>query len=693
MQDDAPTAPSIDPSRMSAPAGTETRETDPLVQTWLDRVNAARKHWGKLRKRMRHNRKVVRGINDKVEPETPDWNEHRANLIQSTLTVVLSRVYAKNPEMSAEPVNKARDLRLFADTVTNVTQNMLEAAGLKKKAKATVRAAMTCSFGVAKVMYQRVTAGEADPIIRQRIQDSQDNIQRIEQLLAKVEDEAQRAQHETAKRELEEALAGLRAQSEVVAAEGLVIDRTPPDRLLVDPAVEDVWEYETADWMAEEIPMRRSKAQALFPGLDLKQATTHKVSGESAQGDAPRPVFGGGQGTTADDPLVMVIEVWSRADNRVFTLVDGCNKQFARAPYTPEKTGERWWPYFLLPFQSVDGEFVAQSLVDVLEKLQKEHNDTRDKFAELRRQYRPHYVASADLKDKSIQKKQMADLGEVVTIDTGGQPLNSVIQPGVNLQADPQMFDTSQIRNDWEMVSGLQDAARSIVVQPKTATEAAISDQSLAARVAEFRDQVEDWLTEIAQYASELCLLNMTPAQVETIMGAPTETAEPAPEDTTAALDAIAGGMPPPPPAVVPTYMWPGAGMPEASPETVFNLVAIKIRAGSTAAPNKLQAQENWNRALQLLMPMIDKIRQIEMAGGDATPERELVKETAARFDETIDVDRFLPPKPQPAPAAPALPGMGAPAMAAAPGGLPMPDPAAVPPGMPADAFPPAPLQ
>ena len=44
------------------------------------------------------------------------------------------------------------------------------------------------------------------------------------------------------------------------------------------------------------------------------------------------------------------------------------------------------------------------------------------------------------------------------------------------------------------------EAARSIVTKPKTATEASISDQSLGARVADFRDTVEEWLSEIAQY-------------------------------------------------------------------------------------------------------------------------------------------------------------------------------------------------
>jgi hypothetical protein len=638
-----PEPPSVPSAAMSAPAQAQP-ETDPLVTTWFNRIQAAEKHWSRMHQRMRHNRKLVRGIDDAVDPDQPGYNKQRANLIQSTLTVVLSKVYAKNPEMSAAPRNKAMDLRLFADTVSGVTQANLEDAKLKKKAKASVRAAMTCAFGIAKVQWQRDM--KTDPIILKRIEEAQDNIARIDSLLKDIEDEQYRCDHESKKRELEELLKSLNEAPEVLAAEGLVVDRVPSDRLLVDDAVEDIWEYESADWMVEKIPMRKSKAEGLFKDFDLSTATTYKVGETGKDHTERRQLYSGSSTGSAKDPMVMVFEAWSKVDNRIYTLVAGCTKQFARAPYTPQLCGERWWPYFILPFQSVDGEFSAQSLVDVLERLQQEHNETRDKFADLRRTIRPHFIINGDVKDKDITVRIHPELGEIVVVNTNGGPLKDNMQQAAQLQLDPAVFDTSPIRNDWEQVSGLQDAARSIVVQPKTATEASISDQSLAARVAEFRDQVEDWLTEIAQYASELSLLAMTPQMVETVMG---QNPQPTPED--------------PNPRSV--YFWPQ----QRTPDTVFNLIEMKIRAGSTAAPNKLQAQENWNKAMGLLIPMIEKIRAIDMAGGDSTPERELVKETAARFDETIDVERFLPSKPI-APVLPTMPGMTPPG---AQPGMPMP--------------------
>lgn len=636
---------------VSANLAATTDKDDPLVNTWFKRIDEAKKHWSRFHQRVDHNRTVVRGIDDEAEPNTSAYNKHRANLIQSTISVVLSRVYAKNPEMSGTPTNKSKNLKLFSDTVSKVTQTMLEDAKLKKKAKSTVRAAMTCSFGVVKVQYQRDL--RTDPLIQQRIQDTQDNIVRIEGLMKDIEDDAGGCDLEAQKRELEQALDALQATPEVVAAEGLVIDRVRTERLLVDPTVEDIWEYESADWLIEIVPMRKSKATGTFPDLEMDKATTYKVGeyAKLANDQTSRPsLYKNSDAGGADDPIIVAYECWNKADNTIYTLIDGIKGKFARKPYQPAKVGERWYPYFILPFQSVDGTFAAQSLVDVLERLQEEHNETRDKFAKVRKTIKPHYTVSGDVKEKDIKRMTVPDVGEFIVVDTGGQALNTMVQQGTQLTIDPALFDTTYIRSDWEMVSGLQEAARSVVSTPKTATEASISDQSLAARVSEFRDQVEDWLSEIAQFSSELCLLNMEPAQVEQIMGAP----EGEPDG-----------------AKNKTYEWPE----NRTPETVFNLIQMQIRAGSTAAPNKLQMQDSWAKALPVLQQMIGTIRQIDAAGGDSTAERELVRETAARFDETIDVDRFLPAKPLPPAPVPALPDLPGLSMSSQPmqGGMPLP--------------------
>ncbi len=285
---------------------------------------------------------MVRGIDDKAEPSSSAYNKHRANLIQSTISVVLSRVYAKNPEMSGTPTNKSKSLKLFSDTVSKVTQTMLEDAKLKKKAKSSVRAAMTCSFGVVKVQYQRDL--RTDPLIQQRIQDTQDNIVRIEGLMKDIEDDAGGCDLEAQKRELEQALEALQATPEVVAAEGLVIDRVRTERLLVDPAVEDIWEYESADWLIEIVPMRKSKGKATFADLDIDKATTFKVGeyAKLANDQTSKPsLYKNSDAGGADDPIIVAYECWHKADNTIYTLIDGIKGIFAREPYQPAKVGER----------------------------------------------------------------------------------------------------------------------------------------------------------------------------------------------------------------------------------------------------------------------------------------------------------------------------------------------------------------
>lgn len=142
--------------------------------------------------------------------------------------------------------------------------------------------------------------------------------------------------------------------------------------------------------------------------------------------------------------------------------------------------------------------------------------------------------------------------------------------------------------------------------------------------MSEFRDQVEDWLQEISQYASQILLQEMTAAQVERMMGAP----EIAP---------MAGAV------LAPTYDWP-----ELTKEDVFGMVELRIRAGTTGAPDKLEQQEAWGKMLPVMQQLISQIIQMQSAGIDPAPVQALLRETVARFDERMDVDEFIPQMPQP---------------------------------------------
>jgi hypothetical protein len=598
----------------------EEPKPDELAKKWGKRISSARTYWDKFHKRVRHNRKTVAGFDWTKDPDSKDFYKLRANLIHGTITAVLPNIYARNPEISTTPLYKAENLKLLCKTLETVTNRSLEQARLKERAKASVRSALTSSFGIVKVMYQRDIKN--DPLIQARINDTQDNIQEVERLMATIEDPDQRCDLEANKEELNQTMTALREQVEVTAAEGLVIDRVLTDNLLIDPSVCEFWDYRDSDWMCQIIPMKRSTAEATYK-MKLDKAKAYQDNQQMPKKDGR---IATGAASLDEDKQIAILEIWDKTSQRIYTMAEGCD-YWLREPFSPKKAGERWYPFFLLPFQVVDGQFVAPSLVDLTEKLQEEHNDARDGFNKHRDLCKPGWIAGADVNEKSIKRYADSELGEITIIDTEGRPLAQVIQPRQHPQIDPQVYDTSAVRYDWEQVTGLQDAARSSVVKPKTATEASILQQSLSGRVSEFRDGVEDWLQELAQYAAQILLQELTPAQVERVMG-PSEVKT---------IDM--GGTPTE--VQIKSYDWP-----VLSRDDVFEMVSMRIRAGTTGAPDKMEQQESWSKALPIIQSLVMQILEVRAKGMDAEPLINLLRESLKRFDERLDVEQFIPKAP-----------------------------------------------
>lgn len=598
----------IDPPKFK-----EQPEPDPLAKKWQKRIESAQRHYSAFHKRIRHNRQLVSGLDWKKEPDGKDFYMHRANLIHGTITGILPNLYAQNPEISVSPVSNP-NLKLLSKTIETVTNRYLDDAKLKQRAKATVRAAMTCSFGVLKVTWQQDI--EKNPIIIQRIQDAQDNLKAVERLMMELEDESARSEQEAIMSELEQTIAALSEQVEVVKSEGLVIDRVLTENILVDPSVQEFADYINADWIVHVVPMSRQYAEGLY-GYKLDKAKAYNTTERRNDGR----LFGKIE-ETGEDAQVCIYEIWDKQSQRVYTMADGC-EFWLRDPYSPDNVGERWYPFFLLPFQMVDGRFIGPSIVDLTERLQDEHNTARDRYNEHRDLIRPGYIASAEINKKAIDRFKDSELGEIVLIDSEGKPINQAIIPKQYPPIDPAVYDTSPVRVDWEMVTGMQDAARSTVVKPKTATEANIMQQQLSARVSEFRDQIEDFLKELAQYTAEILLLTISAEEVERITGPNAIQSDPM-----TGLPVITKQV----------YDWPS--MPRSD---IFNLVQLTIRAGTTGAPDKMEAQENWLKMIQVIQPLIAQIMQLQAQRISPAPLVNILKETISRFDDRLEVEDFIP--------------------------------------------------
>jgi 5'(3')-deoxyribonucleotidase len=426
--------------------------------------------------------------------------------------------------------------------------------------------------------------------------------------------------------ELEELIKSLQEQSEVQSAEGLVIDRVLTENLLIDPSICEFWDYTDADWICQIIPMKRGQAEALYK-KNLANAKIYQPGqGEPSHKKAKRLAsmqMNAGSGLVTDDQQIAVLEIWDRATQRVYTMVEGAT-EWLREPYSPPRAGERWYPFFLLPYQVVDGQFVGPSLVDLTERLQDEHNEARDRFNQHRDLCIPGWVASADINEKTIKKHSDSRFGEITIVDTEGKPLNQVIIPRGHPKIDPIVYDTSAVRYDWEQVTGLQDAARSTVVRPKTATEANILQRALSGRVFEFKDQIEDWLQEIAQYSAQVLLQELTKEQVERYMGPPST-------KTTMINGELVMTM-------EKTYDWP-----ELTKDRIFDMVDLRIRAGTTGAPDGIEDKESWLKVLPMITNLSIQMQNLQARGMDYEHIRNLLHETLLRYDDRIDSNLFIP--------------------------------------------------
>lgn len=584
-----------------------TPQQKALAKQWGKRLDKALKQRkdDKTEKRYKELRAYVRGdVGDDGETGLV-----RTNIIHSNFAAILPQVYAKDPEISVTPTEAVGNIvpwvpGLCKTLQSVVSRKFVKEGKLKKRAKSAIRSAMTTAVGWAKVSWQKDV--RTDPLIDNRINDTQDNLQRIKYLIAEIkEDDDSRCELEAKQGELEQQLKALQQQVEVKTVSGIAIDRVlTEDIFVLDDTIYDFDQYDQAEAIAHRVWMTKEQYEETF-GKDVPK-TSNKYGTDKKESSA----------TSEDDKvmLVAVFEVWSKQSNTVYTLCAGAD-EWARDPYTPQSIGKRFYPFFALAFNPVDGRVEPISDAELLVELQDEYNTTRTNYAEHRKENLPVrvYRKSGDMTDKDINALANRTANQWVGIEGDPtQPIEKDIAILKNPPIDPNTYDVQPILRDAEMVLGAGDAAKGVINKAKTATEAEIMAQGLQSRVAERQDVVEDWIAEMAQYAAELCLQEMTLPEVQRIAGQ--------------------------------ECVWP-----QMSKEQVFDLVNIEIRAGSAGRPNKAKEREQWGQMLPQIQQSVTQIAQLREQGQNdmADSMMKLMEETLRRFDERIDIESFMPKKPE----------------------------------------------
>ena len=581
-----------------------TQDEQTVVKDWIKKVERAeespkRKKWTEDLERLRRYERGVQTVDDK---------KSRTNMVYATIAGQMPELYARNPAIGITPSDAVPQMRMgtikkFAATGEKVIRKMLVDEGkLKKRAKANIRATLVTGYGALKKTYQEQFHG--DPVIVHRINDTQDNLARVEALirqLKKTDDPTELAKRRD---ELSANMKALTSQNEVKIFKGFAVDRIrSEDMLILDDGIAEFDEYLEASALGHKIWMTVSEFRTLFK-MEPHSATKY---------GRPREKDSKTDDTPTEEQYVCVIEAWDKRNGVVRTFAMGMDR-WAREPYAPKVVSQRWYPFYLLGFNITEGEWRPLSDVEMLISLQEEYDRTRQNYADVREKAVPVLIfrKAGSLTEPDINA--IVNRGNKDTIGVEGNPATPLQQEFFYLEApriDPSAYDVSMIRNDMDIVSGRTDASRANLIKPKTATEAEIMAEAMQSRVGERRDTHEDLLSEMGEAALEICLQVLTKDEVRQLAG---EDAE-----------------------------WPET--PQGA-EEVFRMVSVRVRAGSSGKPNMQREREQWGQLLPEIQKTMQTVAELRAQGNYdmADAAITLLRETLRRYDETLDLDAIIPP-------------------------------------------------
>lgn len=627
----------VDPTASQSSTGDNCGEDVPQserqeVTRWLNRIKIARDYDAPRRRQYAIDRKYGRGDSSM---------EVRVPIIATFIDMLVSFIYARDPDIEVFPAesagNRVEEARQLGKALQVVIKQLWRKSGMKRQARKWVRSALTIGIGWLKISWQEAYA--SDPINKNRIRDLQDNLARI------VAKQAQLASGdyngdalEACRAELEQLIQGAVPNVERVLYNGLGIAFLRGEDMQISLDVDSIVDNNSGSWNAERWFLPYEEAYAKFghiPEACLKKAANwtprpqverkeRQESGElAAYGDemsaesADQYTRGGGK-----DKTIMFVcgwEVWDAEKNMLFDVIEGVY-QYANKPDIPNVTTTRFQPYFPLAFCEVDGERHPQSLTERGAPLEDEYNRTRSNYKTHRARIRPKLVFDATaMTPATVKKLEGGVTAEMVGVKLVGAAQSKVmdfsklIVPVQYPQIDMALYDTSPIRQDLELVYGIQEALAGVTVQ-KTATEADIQQAGTQARSGDKRDAVETQLSEIAQFTAECACQKLSDKEVRVLAG----------------NDAL----------------W----IQVKSIDELEQLVRLDIQAGSSGKANTAARQQAWAAILPQLEAAQDKVAQLRqsdpLAHADAIDQ--LVQETIERTGDRMDTQRFLPaPNPQ----------------------------------------------
>lgn len=554
-------------------------------------------------------------------------------------------IRAEVKRLHKEFQRKRREVKNFAETCEIIGSRMWSDASLKRRGRPMVRSALTIGVGIIKASWQERTAPSPETV--SAINDLQANIAKLKLAKRKAEEgglldkitgmfRQWRNDDDDVISQYEDQMRALQAQPEPVVERGFVVDNVAGEDFQVAPGY-TINNHVDAPWNAHRIFIHCEDAEATFnlSKEDMAQAVKYRarrpqmVRNESVMIEKSRvsateaDAFVNGSESDGDDGgdytndantskanWLCLWEIWDRDANAVKTMIEGVCR-WVKPHWTPKAT-TRFYPFFLFCTSEVDGQRHPQSLPTRSAKLVDEYNRIGSAETEHRRRILPKTAFnSGGIDPNEVAKLEKGGIQEMVglkMVDPTGK-ISDILTPVSYAAIDPRLYDRGPIIQEINRIWGTSEALTSAINVSKTATEADIANQGSQARTGSRRDLLEICLGELALYTIEVARAYVTHEDAVKLAG--------------------------------PDAFWP----PYEGPQDMAKMLAINIRAGSSGKPNTAIERESWAALLPMLQQGITQIGQLRGASPAAVADalEQLLRITAERSGERIDIDQLIP--------------------------------------------------
>lgn len=617
------------------------------VKEWTLRIRDAKVYWNDDFKRMRRNMEFAGGFQWLGQTEMDD-PRYTANMTLRVINQKVASLYARDPKAIARR-RKRLDYQVWDGKLETLQQALIGAQqgdlpslavimdytegrrqrdmvdrigktleivyqyqcdiaepSFKRQMKQLVRRVATCGVGYVRLNFERQS--ENDISATDTKTSIVDLIKRAKAILMDVQ-EGDIEEGSPRLQELKQLLVAIQSEEPVAAAgvqEQLVFDFPSATSVIVDPRCTALEGYVGANWIVHERYLPLQEVNEFF-GIDIQVGDGLMIYSDQGRGNdnyeakqiEPLAVL-------PEKRMVCLWEVFDKRTKNCFFIVDGY-KDFVKQPEPAYPKVNGFWTILPLTFNDVETEPAARSTiyppsdVQLMKSSQKEWNRSREALREHRRENAPKYLTGKGwLTTEDKNKLSKAESGEVIEIE--GQPpgadVNKALSPFQHSAVDPALYDSAPLQQDMLYVIGNQEATQP-ASNKATATAASINEQSRQQTVGSNVDDLDDFLSILAESAGQILLREMSYETVKRIAG--------------------------------PGSMWPSQGQ----GEDYINELYLDVVASSSGRPNKALEVANFTQVAPIMI----------QAG--VNPQF-IIRESLKRLDDRLDPEDAFSVGPSP---------------------------------------------